>query len=86
MAVALPDSRLLYLPVIAGNSDCHRSVASSRLPSARTLDLHWRPFWSVLELGIQPHIASTNGIPDYSPCPQLRDGIFDAVAHLRRAS
>ncbi len=67
MAVVLPMSGYFTYRVIAGNSDMlsQRRVIAAAIGSYVGITL--AALMVGIELGIQPHIASTNGIPDYSP-------------------
>ena len=67
MAVVLPMSGYFTYRVIAGNSDMlsQRRVIAAAIGSYVGITL--AALLVGVELGIQPHIASTNGIPDYSP-------------------
>jgi cobalt/nickel transport system permease protein len=67
MAVVLPMSGYFTYRVIAGNSDMlsQRRVIAAAIGSYVGISL--AALMVGIELGIQPHIASTNGIPDYSP-------------------
>jgi cobalt/nickel transport system permease protein len=86
MAVVLPISGYLTYRVIAGNSDMlsQRRVIAAAIGSYVGITL--AALLVGVELGIQPHIASTNGIPDYSPYG-LRAAIPSMlVAHVFGAS
>jgi cobalt/nickel transport system permease protein len=67
MAVVLPMSGYFTYRIIAGNSDMlsQRRVIAAAIGSYVGISL--AALLVGIELGIQPHIASTNGIPDYSP-------------------
>jgi cobalt/nickel transport system permease protein len=67
MAVVLPMTGYFTYRVIAGNSDMlsQRRVIAAAIGSYVGITL--AALLVGVELGIQPHIASTNGIPDYSP-------------------
>jgi cobalt/nickel transport system permease protein len=67
MAVVLPMSGYFTYRVIAGNSNVlsQRRVIAAAIGSYVGISL--AALLVGIELGIQPHIASTNGIPDYSP-------------------
>jgi cobalt/nickel transport system permease protein len=67
MAVVLPMSGYFTYRVIAGNSNMlsQRRVIAAAIGSYVGISL--AALLVGIELGIQPHIASTNGIPDYSP-------------------
>jgi cobalt/nickel transport system permease protein len=67
MGVALPMAGYLTYRVVAGNSDMlsQRRVIAAAIGSYVGITL--AALFVGIELGIQPHIASTKGIPDYSP-------------------
>ncbi len=67
MAIVLPLSGYLVYRLIAGRSDMlsQRRVVAAAIGSYAGISL--AALLVGLELGLQPHIASTNGVPDYSP-------------------
>ncbi len=67
MGVVLPMTGYVTYRVIAGNSDMlsQRRVISAAIGSYVGITI--AALLVGVELGLQPHIASTNGIPDYSP-------------------
>jgi cobalt/nickel transport system permease protein len=67
MAVVLPMSGYFTYRAITGNSDMlsQRRVIAAAIGSYVGISL--AALMVGIELGIQPHLASTNGIPDYSP-------------------
>ena len=67
MAIVLPLSGYLTYRLIAGRSDMlsQRRVVAAAIGSYVGISL--AAFLVGIELGLQPLIASTNGIPDYSP-------------------
>jgi len=67
MAIVLPMTGYLTYRVIAGSSDMlsQRRVIAAAIGSY--VGISMAALLVGIELGIQPHIASTNGIPDYSP-------------------
>ena len=67
MAVVLPLSGYLMYRLIAGRSDMlsQRRVVAAAIGSYAGISL--AALLVGVELGLQPHIASTNGIPNYSP-------------------
>lgn len=67
MAVVLPFTGYFAYRLIAGNSDMlsQRRVVAAAIASYVGITI--AALLVGMELGIQPHIASTNGVPDYSP-------------------
>jgi cobalt/nickel transport system permease protein len=67
MGVVLPMTGYVTYRIIAGNSDMlsQRRVIAAAIGSYAGITI--AALLVGLELGLQPHIASTNGIPDYSP-------------------
>jgi cobalt/nickel transport system permease protein len=67
MGIVLPMAGYFTYRIVAGNSDMlsQRRVVAAAIGSYVGITL--AALCVGIELGIQPHIASTNGIPDYSP-------------------
>lgn len=67
MAVALPITGFVTYRLIAGNSDVlsQRRVVAAAIGSY--LGITVAALLTGIELGIQPHFWSSNGVPDYSP-------------------
>jgi cobalt/nickel transport system permease protein len=67
MGVVLPMSGYFVYRIIAGNGDMlsQRRVIAAAIGSYVGITI--AALLVGLELGLQPHIASTNGVPDYSP-------------------
>ncbi len=67
MAIVLPMTGYFTYRIIAGNSDMlsQRRVVAAAIGSYAGISL--AALLAGVELGLQPLIASTNGIPDYSP-------------------
>lgn len=86
MAVALPMTGYFVYRLIAGGSD----MLSQRRVIAAAIGAYCGITVAALlvgiELGIQPHIASTNGIPDYSPYGLSTAIPSMLVAHIFGAS
>ncbi len=67
MAVVLPFVGYYTYRILAGNSDMlsQRRVIAAAIGSYAGITV--AALFVGVELGLQPHIASTNGVPDYSP-------------------
>jgi cobalt/nickel transport system permease protein len=67
MGIVLPMTGFFTYKILAGNSDMlsQRRVVAAAIGSYVGITL--AALCVGIELGIQPHIASSHGIPDYSP-------------------
>jgi cobalt/nickel transport system permease protein len=86
MAVVLPFAGYFSYRILAGNSPVlsQRRVISAAIGSYIGITI--AALCVGIELGLQPHIASTNGIPDYSPYDFGTAIPSMLVAHMAGAS